>query len=80
MSRTVEELMYGAEPVFTDDEVEGEEDKELSLEKWTDLHMADLCDAWFDLHEHAKESGQMLFDACTFNDFCEEMYNISKKK
>jgi hypothetical protein len=85
MSRDVEELMYYAQDNNYDpDNYDLHEDrshgqKRLNLEDWIEQHLTDITDAWSDIKEFREETGDLLFDACTFDQMCEAMYLASDK-
>ena len=39
----------------------------------------DLSEAMTDIVEHREQTGELLFDACDFGEFCEAMYLASEK-
>jgi hypothetical protein len=84
MSRDVEELMYYAHDNYDPDNYDPQEDrshsqKRLNLEDWIEKYLTDITDAWSDIKEFQEETGDLLFDACTFDQMCEAMYLASDK-
>jgi len=81
MSRDVEELMYYAQDNnnYDSDPQEDPRGQRLDLESWTEKHLTDITDAWSDIKEFQEETGDLLFDACTFDQMCEAMYLASDK-
>ena len=88
MSRATNALMhYGREDDdakrtggdhFDEDE-ENESQRPLDLHQWIDAHFMDLSEAMTDIVEHREQTGELLFDACDFGEFCEAMYLASEK-
>jgi len=82
MSREVSELMYMADSLVddlnNDDETVDERRAPLKLHEWIDVHYQDLGDAWSDLKEFTDHTGDLVFDAAEFNDFCEAMYRVHR--
>lgn len=81
MSREVSELMYMADSLVddlnNDDEAVDERQRRYcTLHEWIEMHYQDLGDAWSDLKEFTEETGDLVFDAADFNDFCEAMYRL----
>ena len=81
MSRATNELMYrdDADDDYVDGDEENDANRPLDLHQWIDAHFSDLSEAMTDIVEHREETGEMLFDACDFGEFCEAMYLASEK-
>ena len=75
--------MYYAQndPYAEDSHVDSDhhQGQRLDLEAWIEQHLTDITDAWSDIKEFQEETGEILFDACTFDQMCEAMYLASDK-
>jgi hypothetical protein len=80
MSRATAELLYGAIHDDIDEDEENCDDGPLDLHQWIDQHFSDLSEAMTDIVEHREQTGELLFDACDFGEFCEAMYLASDKR
>lgn len=80
-SRATNELMYYREDdeFYADEDEENELQRPLDLHQWIDAHFMDLSEAMTDVVEHREQTGELLFDACDFGEFCEAMYAVSEK-
>jgi hypothetical protein len=81
MAREVDELMYNRDHSLWADEMDEEEEEGMILDisSWIEVHLDDLSDAWWEIRDFREETGNVLFDASDFNDFCEAMYSVSTK-
>lgn len=77
--REVDELMYYESWADEMDEEEDVRGAILDLASWIEAHLDDLSDAWWEIRDYREQTGNMLFDAADFNDFCEAMYKTSTK-